>query len=577
MERTTTNQRDRAGGPGRYAAPPRGGRDRQVATRRAVAVSALAIAVLGAAYLVASPLLSASEEERVAGRFAEAWERGKFADMWGMLTPAAQSQVEPATFAAQYQTTAATATATGVSTGEPEEQNGAVVVPVTIETAAFGPMGGDVALRVNDGRIAWTPQMVFPGLSEGETLSRRSDPPQRAAILDRDGDVIVEGDAGARQSTLGELAGAVAKPDDPVLQERLYERGFPEDQPAGVSGLELIFEEKVAGTPGGVLRAGTRQIATAEPRPAEPVRTTLDPGLQEAATAALADRVGGVVVLDAGSAEVRAVAGGGLSNAQPPGSTFKIVTASAALEDGVVKPSTQFPVAGYAVIDGFKLKNAHGGELCGGTFHESFVHSCNSVFAPVGADVGAESLVEMAERYGVNRRPSIPGAAESTMPPPSEYTSDLDVAATAIGQGQLLVTPLELASITQAIARGGKLVPPSLDPAAPKPEAQRVVSKKVADEIGKMMVDVVAYGTGASAAVTDVTVAGKTGTAEVGLQTESEKDDPQDHAWFTAYAPAKKPKLVVTVFIANAGFGGDVAAPVAGGILEAGLGIAPSP
>ena len=538
-------------------------------------MGAVFVVLAGGAYLILASVLGPSAGETAGARFIGLWEQGKYADMWAMLTPEAQQAISSSDFAAAYQGAARVATSKGLISGRTVEKDGVVTTPVQVDTVVWGPIRGDVAFEVEDKRIAWRPEMVFPGLAKGETLSRDTEAPPRAPIEDRKGDALVEGDGSARTSSLGTLAGTVGAPEDSAVKDRLYASGFPEDQHAGISGLELVFEDKAHGIPGGTLMAGTRALATAEPRPAEPVRTTLDPTLQEAAASGLAGRVGGIVVLDARSGELRAVAGTGLSDAYPPGSTFKVVTAAAALEAGVAKPDTEYPVESSAVIDGYELKNANDGELCGGTFLESFAHSCNSVFAPVGADVGAERLVDMAERFGVNKRPSIPGATESTMPPPADFTSDLDVGATAIGQGRLLMTPLGLAEMTQVIANKGKLAPPTLDPEA-VPGEKEVVSKDIAKEVGSFMEAVVSEGTGKLAAIPGVKVAGKTGTAEVGLTEGVKKNDqPKDHAWFIAYAPANKPKLVMAVFIANAGFGGDVAAPVARSVLEAGLGVTP--
>jgi cell division protein FtsI/penicillin-binding protein 2 len=228
-----------------------------------------------------------------------------------------------------------------------------------------------------------------------------------------------------------------------------------------------------------------------------------------------------------------------------------------------VTPSEEFPVETAAVIDGVEIDNAHG-EACGGSFTTSFARSCNSVFAPLGVEVGAERLVETSERYGINEEPSIASADTSTIPQPDEIESDLELGATAIGQGELLVTPLQLASITQTIANDGKLVEPRVAPDQP-PQRERITSQDVANTIEDLMVGVVESGTGTSAAIEGIDVAGKTGTAELG-------EDIEEHAWFTAFAPADKaPKLAIAVMIANGGAGGEVAAPVARTVLEAGL------
>src|SRR5204862_3897948 len=134
---------------------------------------------------------------------------------------------------------------------------------------------------------------------------------------------------------------------------------------------------------------------------------------------------------DPHTAQVRALAGIAFSGPQPPGSTFKLVTATAALRSHAVKLTTAFPVETKAVIDGVDLENANG-ESCGGTFAQSFAKSCNSVFAPLGVRIGAKRLVDMAERYGWNELPPLAGAQPSTIPPAGEITTPLALGATAV-------------------------------------------------------------------------------------------------------------------------------------------------
>ena len=133
-------------------------------------------------------------------------------------------------------------------------------------------------------------------------------------------------------------------------------------------------------------------VATSKPVPGKPVHTTIDPDLQQAATAALGGAYGGVAVLDATNGSVLALAGIALSGPQPPGSTFKMITTTAALEAGVVKLTDQFPIQTSTVVDGREVANAHN-EACGGSFVEAFAESCNSVFVPLGPKVGSERLV----------------------------------------------------------------------------------------------------------------------------------------------------------------------------------------
>ncbi|MEA2451175.1 MAG: penicillin-binding protein, partial [Thermoleophilaceae bacterium] len=272
------------------------------------------------------------------------------------------------------------------------------------------------------------------------------------------------------------------------------------------------------------------------------------------------------------SGKVRALAGIAFSAPQPPGSVFKIVTATAALEQKVAKPTTQYPVATHAVIDGVTLENASG-ESCGGTLVQSFAHSCNSVFAPLGVKLGAGRLVDAAERFGFNEPPKLAGAAPSTIPPASEIDSPLAVGSTAIGQGKVLATPLQMALTASAIANGGVRHEPTLLEGSEPSKPFRVTTRKVARQVERMMIEVVRSGTGTAASLAPISVAGKTGTAELestagptANPTASETD-----AWFAAYAPTGKPKLAVGVLFVKAGGGGAVAAPAARVVLEAAL------
>jgi cell division protein FtsI/penicillin-binding protein 2 len=228
------------------------------------------------------------------------------------------------------------------------------------------------------------------------------------------------------------------------------------------------------------------------------------------------------------------------------------------------------------VIDGVELENANG-ESCGGSFANSFAHSCNSVFAPLGIEVGGEKLVETAERYGFNADPGIAGAAPSTLPAANDIASKLELGATAIGQGRVLATPLELASIAQTVASGGVRRAPTVVPGGPRPEPVRVTSRKIARTLEQLMVGVVDYGTGTAASLAPIGVAGKTGTAELEDTTDEEDEDVEQtpgsdtDAWFTAYAPVKKPELAVAVLLVRNGAGGETAAPAARVVLQAAL------
>ena len=185
------------------------------------------------------------------------------------------------------------------------------------------------------------------------------------------------------------------------------------------------------------------------------------------------------------------------------------------------------------------------------------------MFAPLGVKVGGERLVETAERFGFNQPPGIPGAATSTIPAAEEIGGPLAVGASAIGQGKVLATPLEMASIAQTIAAGGERTPPTIVAAAAPPKPVRVTTGKVARQVEKMMIAVVKYGTGTAAAIDGVRVAGKTGTAEY-YDAEAGRYSGRT-ASFIGYAPADDPQIVVAVIVQKPTypfFGGYVAGPV---------------
>ena len=176
----------------------------------------------------------------------------------------------------------------------------------------------------------------------------------------------------ARTSALGasaiDVAGQMGAPKR-AERDAILAAGFPPGTLVGTSGLEQAFDSRLAGTPGGQLLAvpGERVLADSEPRPGEPVKSTIEPGLQETTVSALGDQFGGIAVLDATSGAVKALAGIAFSSPQPPGSVFKIITTTAALEAGAVSIDDQFDVVTEAVVEGRAISNA-GSAPCGGSF-----------------------------------------------------------------------------------------------------------------------------------------------------------------------------------------------------------------
>jgi penicillin-binding protein A len=573
-----------------------------VERRRRLVTRAFPLVLIALVAFIAGLIVGAAPppETEAADRFASGWAHQDFAAMRAELNPASQrdysaDELRDAYFEAQE--TATMRTLDPGSASEPDSVAGrdVVTVPFRVGTIAFGEIESALALPFADGGIEWDPHLVFPGLRRGETLSNDIELGKRGPILARDRTPLAEGPPEARSSPLGsaaiDVAGEVgqAEPDD--IPE-LSRQGYPPPTPVGISGLERAFNSYLAGRPGGQLIAiqpdedPGRVLAEGRPRAGKRLHTTIDPDLQETAVTGLAGRAGGVAVLDARTGAVRALAGSAFSAPQPPGSTFKVVTTTAALQKGVVSLDEQFPITDGINVGGRFIANAHD-EFCGGSFTEAFADSCNAVFAPLGPEVGETDLVTVAERYGFNSEPTLydQAATRLTDPPqstiPTDIGDELDLGVTAIGQGEVLATPLELATVAQTVAAEGVRQPtPIVADKALQAKAKpvRVMTPKIARQLRDLMIGVVASGTGTAAALPGVEVAGKTGTAELGPKPGAPApppgEDPEQSvdAWFTSFAPAHKPRLAVAVLLIDADAdGGTVAAPVAQDVLATGL------
>ncbi|HZO06434.1 MAG TPA: penicillin-binding transpeptidase domain-containing protein [Solirubrobacterales bacterium] len=538
-----------------------------------------------------------SPEKEAANRFGEAWSARDYKAMYQELNDDSRAQFSLAEFSDAYQSAAETSTLRGIEPGSPHDPQKidgttAVPLPLTLTMVAFGRVEDELLLPWESGGIAWNPSLIFPGLEEGEGLSSEIELAPRAPILAADGTALAEGPAEEREHPLGSAAvdvtGEVGEPSEEDVA-RLAKHGFTPETPVGITGLERAFNIRLAGKPGGKLLAvdesggSARVLAESEPEEGAPVKTTIDPELQEAAVASLAGRFGGVAVLDSRNGDVRAVAGQAFSAPQPPGSTFKIVTTTAALQKNVVQLDDEFEYNEGINVGGRFLYNANG-EICGGTFVQAFAHSCNAVFAPLGPKVGNDALVSTAERFGFNEQPSLyapkylaeAGLPESTIP--TEIPTEIELGVSAIGQGEVQATALEMASVAQTVANGGVRMPTSIvnnKKLRPDAEPVRVMSKKIADELTELMVGVVVEGTGTAGAISEAQVAGKTGTAELGPKEGQENEENPiqiKDAWFAAFAPADKPRLAVGVMLIEAeASGGEVAAPIAAEVLSAGL------
>jgi len=275
------------------------------------------------------------------------------------------------------------------------------------------------------------------------------------------------------------------------------------------------------------------------------------------------------------------------SGLYPPGSTFKVLTAAAALETGLVTPDTYVSCPETYTVTGHVIVNAAenlAGRMEKQNVLEDFQWSCNTAFAQIGLMLGTERYNDYAKRFGLYYGTTAPGqwpdftdlpASPSTIANNRTFLErETALADTAYGQGELQVTPLYMAMLAATVANDGTTMRPYLVERAENPDGQvlyqaelsplRVpIGSRTAHTVRDLMVAVVKDGYGFRAQIEGVTVAGKTGTAEPA------SGDP--HAWFIAFAPAETPRFAVAVVVEHAGHGSQVAAPIARMVLEAAL------
>jgi cell division protein FtsI/penicillin-binding protein 2 len=536
----------------------------------ALAVVAFVVGVI----LAGSP---GGAERQTVTEYVRAWSRGEYGQMYDLLDRVSQRQISRVVFAQDLRNAAATATVASLRPGRMHGPNGNVIdVRMRVRTRIWGVLEETLLVPLSGSgsgaRIRFASTLLFPGLRGNERLHRTSTLAPRASLLADDGTPLAEGPArfsplpGVGSEIVGTLGPA---PADEA--SRYAAQGYPPGAQVGLDGLERIFQTQLAGTPGGRLLAGHRVLAQRPAVRGHTVQTTISPSLEEAAIRALAGAYAGLAVMNPRTGGILALAGIAFSAPQPPGSTMKIITTAAALQAGITSLSTSYPIQTAADIQGYLLHNASS-EACGGTLLNAFAVSCNSVFAPLGAKLGGARLVAAAERFGFNQPSSIPGAAESTIPAP--IGSALAVASSAIGQGMVQSTPLGMTDVAAAIAMGGRRPIPTLL-AHQRPRFVRATSPRVAHEVQQMMLAVVQFGTGTSAQIPGIAVAGKTGTAE--LTNTGDASNPNassaknTDAWFVGYAPAGRPHIVAGALFPNAGFGGATAAPPVRAVLAAAL------
>jgi len=363
----------------------------------------------------------------------------------------------------------------------------------------------------------------------------------------------------------------------------------------GRAGLEKYYNDQLVGRKddfGQLLDSLVKKTQVGDD-----LRTTLDPKAQQVAMDAIQGRKGAVVALDVKTGAVRVLAGTpsfdpkdlgkkGTSTFNlatqglfPPGSTFKTVTATAAIDSGRYQPDSRVSGKNGKVISGTPLNN-FGGENFGDiTLTDALTHSVNTVWAEVGVKLGRQTMQEYMDRFGFGEDPPMDYPAGQMQPSGSTLrgkiipmtSSRVDVGRTAIGQALLLVTPLQMASVAQTIGNGGvrmepRLVEKVIDPdgrtvQTPLPKrAERVMSTATANKVATMMKSVVREGSGTAAALAGVELAGKTGTAEIDIARNI------NDLWFIGFTG----EVAVAVVIAGEqGQGGIVAAPIAKRVLQA--------
>lgn len=389
------------------------------------------------------------------------------------------------------------------------------------------------------------------------------------------------------------------------------------------AGLEAALNETLTGNPSDVLAQNLLQLLGRRDRPGNAVRLTVDPATQRAAQEALEGRVGAVVALDPTTGAVLAHVSNPsydpnrLSSHEPadirdywaalqedprepladratarryqPGSTFKLIVAAAALEHGIA-PDTAFEDrAAYTPPNTTRAIRNYGGGTCDGggtiTFERALVVSCNVVFAELGVRLGADAIIDQAQRFGFNRE--LPYELDVA---PSVIPKELDAPSTAqsaIGARDVQATAMQMAMVAGAISNNGVLMRPHvvsevLDPSGRQirgPDAgpwidgsftAEAMNPDTARTLSRFMLETVQRGTATRAQISGATVGGKTGTADPG-------GDSPPHVWFAGFAGPgdDDPRVAVAVVLPSAGegtTGGRDAAPIARAVMEAALG-----
>jgi peptidoglycan glycosyltransferase len=337
------------------------------------------------------------------------------------------------------------------------------------------------------------------------------------------------------------------------------------------------------------------------------VYTTLDPAAQRAARQALGGQAGSVVALNPRTGAVLAMYsnpsydnnGTAPGNPRPgesllnratqahyaPGSTFKIITATAAIDSGLFTPDSVINGNSPITVSGVPLQNDGNQSWGPQTLTTAMTYSINTIFAQVAERVGRSRIADYMKRFGFYSLPPLDyppaqmrasNVLSSTGKPLPPASPEEDIGRIGIGEGGLSVTPLQMAMVAAAVANGGKLMTPHLVARVVNTDGvtvrtisptvyRQVMKPSTAGDVTAMMTKVVEEGTGTAVQLGNVSVAGKTGTASIG-RTGSNLTQPS----FVAFAPANDPKVAIDVTVdqSQGGFGGTVAAPIAKAVLQ---------
>ncbi len=261
------------------------------------------------------------------------------------------------------------------------------------------------------------------------------------------------------------------------------------------------------------------------------------------------------------------------SGLYPPGSSFKIFVASAALEDGTVQMDSRFDDPGYFQLGNFTFHNNESEATGNQDLTGAFALSSNVDFAQIALKMGTDQFYDAMGKWGIGASLDFQLPAETDRIPPKDSVVPGELAQMGFGQGALLMTPLQMALIGATVANGGSMPRPyivrqivrsgKVASVTPPGTLTTPISQQTAQEVTKMMIAVVQRGTGTVAQIHGVQVAGKTGTAT--------NPHGASHSWFVCFAPADHPRFVVAIIVENVGYGAEYAAPIARDVLEAAL------